>query len=177
VLDLATITCPNGTAATTNLNPAGVPTLCGDAFDTWFDTQVPPGPKQATAVADATLDRSDPNTNDGANPRLLLVGYQQRTVIGFAPDELQAFLDANPLASARLLLSSADTSVSAANLWLKATPLAGAFVEGNGNAAGAIAARAAARPGAAPRTSRSATSWRNASRTGRACSVRGAARR
>jgi hypothetical protein len=127
VLDLADLGC--------DTNPAGVPTLCGDAFDTWFHTQVPPGPPQATAVADATLDRSDPNRNDGADPRLLLVGHQHRTVLGFDPDELQAFLDANPLASARLVLSSADTSVSAANLWLKATPLDGTFVEGNGNAA------------------------------------------
>ncbi len=135
VLDLATITCPNGEAATKNLNPAGVPTLCGDAFDTWFNTQVPPGPPQATAIADATLDRSDPNRNNGANPRLLLVGHQHRTLLGFDPDELQAFLDANPLASARLVLSSVDRSVGAANLWLQATPLDGTFVEGNGNAA------------------------------------------
>lgn len=134
-LELATLTCDNGLSAadTSNENAARVPTLCGDDFDAWFDTRVPPVPPQLTAVADTTLDRSDPHDNDGANPRLMLVGNKHRAVIGFDPDQLQTFLDENALESARLVLSGADRSSGGGDIWLQASPLDATFVEGNGN--------------------------------------------
>ena len=38
------LTCSDGSKAADATNPAGVPTLCGEDFDAWFKTQVPPGP-------------------------------------------------------------------------------------------------------------------------------------
>ncbi|MEM7025258.1 MAG: hypothetical protein AAF637_22120 [Pseudomonadota bacterium] len=134
-LDWTELVCSNGKAPNdaSNLNPAAIPTLCGKDFDTWFNARVPAGPAQPIAVADTTLDRSTPNRNDGVNPRLTLFGRQQRAVIAFDPDELQASLDQNALESARLVLSSADRSATRANIRLLASPLEATFVEGNGN--------------------------------------------
>jgi hypothetical protein len=71
-LDWTELACSNDEAAndTSNLNPAGVPSLCGQDFDAWFETVVPAGPAPQAAVADATISRAAPNTNDGAGSRL-----------------------------------------------------------------------------------------------------------
>ena len=47
-LDWTQLTCSNGKPPTdrSNLNPAGVPSLCGQDFETWFNTIVPPEPTQ-----------------------------------------------------------------------------------------------------------------------------------
>lgn len=134
-LDWTKLPCSNGEAANdpSNLNPAGVPALCGADFETWFDALVPPGPSTTTAIADTTISRSAPNANDGGGSTIDVRGRQ--ALIAFDQDQIQAFLDAGPLASAQLVLSSADRSTSGGRIDLVALPLRAGFVEGNGDAA------------------------------------------
>jgi hypothetical protein len=133
VLDLGTITCSGGGTGLTHLNPAGVPTLCGAAFETWFETQFPAGTTTLATTADATVDRTDPNTNNGADTRLLLFGGQHRVVVGFDAEALESFRDEEGLERAQLVLSGADESAHGGSAWIQLRPLPGTFVEGNGS--------------------------------------------
>jgi hypothetical protein len=136
VLSLDTIQCVvdgEKKAASDVVNPLGVPMLCPSAFDIWFDTQVPPGPAMTTATADATLDRSDPNTNDGAGPRLRLYYSEHRVVVGFDSEALETFLSEKGLERAQLVLSSADTSYGGGSTWIRVLPLEATFEEGDGD--------------------------------------------
>lgn len=130
-LPLSSVTCSDGTSAEQKLNPAGVPSLCGRDLDAWFDAQVPSGPVQLTSIADTTIDPSDRNDNDGANPRLMLVA-NNRAVFEFDPGMVAEFMAQNELGRAQLVLSSADRSEVGGDSWLQASPLDGTFVEGNG---------------------------------------------
>jgi len=147
-LDWTKLTCSDGSSASDAKNPAGVPTLCGNDFDRWFEAIVPPGPTTTTAIADTTLDAAAPNTNDGGGAQLELTGLRhgdtQVALLGFDPAELQAFLEAGPLDNARLVLTRADASSDqlessrslkrkkAEKIRLVLWPLNGEFVEGNG---------------------------------------------
>jgi hypothetical protein len=60
----------------------------------------------------------------------------RQALVAFDQDAIQALLDAGPLASAQLVLSSADRSASGRQDDLVALPLRAGFVEGNGDDAG-----------------------------------------
>jgi len=98
-LDWTQLTCSDGSSAGKAIIEAGMPTLCGADFDTWFAASYPPSPPTATlsASADTTLHSAAPNSNDGAGFFLSLNanpprGQHRRVALGFDPDALRALL-------------------------------------------------------------------------------------
>lgn len=155
MLDRATLTCGDGSSAANAFNPAGMPTMCGADFDAWFEAIVPPGPSTTTvsATADTTLHSAAPNGNDGRAFFLSLGGNPQRgkqvrrMVLGFDAEEIDAALAAGEVIGVFLMLTPepllpvgaslprAAEAKGADGIRITAYPLAGDFVEGDGNLA------------------------------------------
>ena len=92
------------------------------------------------AVKDSFLRSGSADRNEGANPGLRIqASGNNRVVVGFDPAAIDAFLDANTLTAATLVLTIAEN----ADNWgpnndrtVDAHPLAVDFAEGNGQNAG-----------------------------------------
>ncbi len=112
VLGWANLTCKGGTRAWDARNPAGMPTLCGDDFDTWFTLNVAgtgPSTNSLTSTADATLYASAPNSNDGGGSYLSLRSSQpQRVVLGFDADNLRAMIEDRDVMGVYLMLTTPE---------------------------------------------------------------------
>jgi hypothetical protein len=133
-----------GTAPQNNFNPGGVRTMCGSDLQSWLDgvLQTPLVTfRVQMAKRDTALLGADRNRNDGANPRLSLMGRKgvgrQVIAVEFDQELIQRFLDDGPLGRATLILTIAENE----GHWgrrgqaVTARPLGDTFWEGNGNLA------------------------------------------
>ena len=102
--------------------------------------QAAPETLTLTAVKDSFLRSGSADRNEGANPGLRIqASGNNRVVVGFDPAAIDAFLDANTLTAATLVLTIAEN----ADNWgpnndrtVDAHPLSVGFAEGNGQNAG-----------------------------------------